>query len=206
MKTLLSTAFVALAFAFSAPAFAGGGGSGGGGGGGLSSPSGPSYDPTEEYQKGIEAIKAEDFKAAEKALKRVVKVAKKDANSHYLLGIAHYGQDEFKSAAKSFSKAVKYDPVNYDAHARLVISYVNTGKDEKAAEAEAVLMAAKEECAGTCEDAEKIESAIAMIAAKRISGADNASLPDVYQQASFEAGDIAYSSACLLYTSDAADD
>ena len=194
MKRTLIIALASFAVSTAPVAFAGGSS---GGGGSLNS-SGPSYDPVEEYQKGIEALKIEDYKAAEKALKRVVKVAPKDANTHYLLGVAHSGQDDFKAAAKSFGKAVKYDAANYDAHARLVIAHMKNGKDEKAAKAEAKLMEAKAECAATCADAAKIDKAVAMIAAARASGSESAALPQAYQQASLEAGDVLYSSALRL--------
>lgn len=195
MKRTLVTILAAFAVTTAPVAVAGGSG---GGGGSLSTPSGPSYDPVEEYQKGIEALKSEDFKAAEKALKRVVKVAPKDANSHYLLGIAHDGQDDFKAAAKSYAKAVKYDAAKYDAHARLVIAHIKNGKDEKAAKAEAKLNEAKAECADNCADAAKIEKAAAMIEAARAGSDETASLPSIYEQVSLETGDIVYSGALRL--------
>ena len=193
MKRTLIIALASIAFSTAPVAFAGGSS-----GGGSLNASGPSYDPVEEYQKGIEALKIEDYKAAEKALKRVLKVASKDANTHYLLGLAYDGQEEFSSAAKSYGKAVKYDAANYDAHARLVIAHMKNGKEDKAAKAEAELMEAKSACASTCAEAAKIDKAVAMVEAARANGADTAALPLEYQQASLEAGDVLYSSALRL--------
>ena len=195
MKRTLIIALASLTLTAAPAAFAGGSG---GGGGSLNAPSGPSYDPVEEYQKGVEALKSEDYKAAEKAFKRVAKVAPKDANTQYLLGMAHDGQDEYGSAAKAYSKAVKYDAANYDAHARLVIAHMNNGKDEKAAKAEANLTKAKTDCAGTCEAAAKIDEAIAKVNAAHTSTDTSAALPESYQNASLEAGDAMYSSALRL--------
>ena len=194
MKRVITAALFSLTLTAPLPALAGGGT----GGGSLSSPSGPSYDPVEEYNKGRAAIEAKDFETAEKALKRVVRVAKKDANSHFLLGIAHYGQDEFGPAAKSFAKAVKYDPSNYGAHARLVLSYAKNGKAAKAETAEAKLSAANAACAGTCPEAAEIANAIAMIEANRDGGVEVSSLPQAFQQASLSNVDSVYSGALRL--------
>ena len=94
MKRALLIAVAAMAFS-GMPAFANGGG---GSGSATPSSSGPSYDPVEEYQSGIEALRAGEFKKAERAFKRVTKVAKRDGNTRYMLGLAHLGQDEFKAA------------------------------------------------------------------------------------------------------------
>ena len=145
----------ALLIAVAAMAFSGMTAVAGGSGSSSSAPSesGPSYDPVEEYQKGVDALKAGEYSKAERAFKRVAKVAKKDANTRYMLGLAHYGQDEFGAAAKSFARAVKYDDKLYAAYAKLGVSYLKTDKTEKADAVLGDLTVAADACAATCAEA-----------------------------------------------------
>jgi len=197
MKRTWITALALAALTTGAPALASGSG-----GGRSTSPSisGPSYDPVEEYQKGLQALRDQDFKTAEKAMRRVVRMAKRDANSHYILGLAHLGQEEFKSAAKAFSKAICYDETLYDAHAKLGLAYLETGKTEKAEEVLSDLMAAQAECAGTCEHTHEIDAAIAALSAAKSSTAsiDASELAPPIAQASLSHGDLLYSDAVRL--------
>jgi tetratricopeptide (TPR) repeat protein len=196
MKRALLIAVAAMAFS-GVPAIAGGGGSSG-----STSPSssGPSYDPVEEYQKGIDALRAEDYKKAERAFKRVTKVAKKDANTRYMLGLAHLGQEEYKAAAKSFERAVKYDEKLYRAHAKLGVTYLKLEQTEKADSVLADLQSASAECASACPEADEIGTAIAEIET-RMSAADpveTSSLDPAILQVSLTTGDVLYSEALRL--------
>lgn len=192
MKRALLIAVAAMAFS-GMPAVAGGSGSSSS----APSESGPSYDPVEEYQKGIDALKAGEYSKAERAFKRVAKVAKKDANTRYMLGLAHYGQDEFGAAAKSFARAVKYDDKLYAAYAKLGVSYLKTDKTEKADAVLGDLTVAADACAATCAEAGEIAAAIAEInAAKAPVGATDVSdLEPLYTPASLASGDLLYSDA-----------
>lgn len=197
MKRALLIAVAAFAFS-GAPAIAGGGG--GGSGSSTPSSSGPSYDPVEEYQSGIEALRAGDYKAAERAFKRVAKVAKKDANTRYMLGLAHLGQEEFKAAAKSLERAVKYDAKLYRAHAKLGAAYLQLDQADKADGVLADLQAAASDCAATCPEAADIDAAIAEIEQLK-PGAEpieSSSLIPNAQPASLNSGDVLYSEALRL--------
>lgn len=195
MKRALLIAVAAIAFS-GAPAIAGGSGSG------SSSPSssGPSYDPVEEYQAGVEALQAGEFKKAERAFKRVTKVAKKDANTRYMLGLSHLGQEEYKAAAKSFERAVKYDAELYQAHAKLGATYLKLDKADKADGVLADLQEASSACASTCAEAANIAAAIAEIEAAQGSAEEvqTSSLAPVMQPVSLETGDVLYSEALRL--------
>lgn len=197
MKRALLVAVAAIAFSGD-PAMAGG--SGGGSGSSSPSSSGPSYDPVEEYQSGVEALQAGEYKKAERAFKRVSKVAKKDANTRYMLGLAHLGQEEWKSAAKSFERAVRYDAELYQAHAKLGATYVQMEKLDKADGVLADLQSASDTCASACAEADKIAAAIAEIeAAKSMSSSiETSSISPIIQQASLETGDVLYSEALRL--------
>lgn len=196
MKRILLVAAAALAFS-GVPAIAGGSS---GSGSSAPSSSGPSYDPVEEYQNGIEALRAEDYKKAERAFKRVTKVAKKDANTRYMLGLAHLGQEEYKSAAKSFERAVKYDAKLYRAHGKLGATYLKLEQTEKAEAVLADLQTASAACASACAEAEEIGSAISEIETWMSSAdpVETSSLAPTVQQVSLTTGDVLYSEALRL--------
>lgn len=175
---------------------------GGSGGSGSSSPSssGPSYDPVEEYQKGVQALQEGEYKDAERAFKNVTKVAKKDASTRYMLGLSHLGQEEYKSAAKSFERAVRYDKKLYRAHAKLGVTYLKLDKPEKADGVLSDLQAASDVCASACAEANDIAAAITEIeAAKSVEGqVETSSWSPRTQPVSLQTGDVLYSDALRL--------
>lgn len=197
MKRALLVAVAAIAFS-GTPAIAGG--SGGGSGSSSPSSSGPSYDPVEEYQSGVEALQAGEYKKAERAFKRVSKVAKKDANTRYMLGLSHLGQEEYKAAAKSFERAVKYDAALYQAHGKLGATYVQLDKMDKADAVLADLQAASTTCASNCPEAAQIAAAIAEVEAAKSTATsiETSSLAPLVQPVSLETGDVLYSEALRL--------
>lgn len=141
MKTTLKitkSALIAASLAFaipmsSAPAFASGGGGGGGGGsGGFSGSSAPQYDPVEEYKSGVEALNAKDYKKASKAFKRVLKVARKDANSNQYLAQSYAGMGKHKDAGSYYLKAIRYDETRIGLYAKAAEAYTAAGKGDKA--------------------------------------------------------------------------
>lgn len=169
-----------------------------GGGGSLPSASAPQYDPAAEYRSGIEALKSEDFKAAEKHFTRVVGAAPRDANSHYLLGLARAGNNKDKAAAKSFEKAVKLDPDLVRAAQQLGVSYARIGEREKAAATLADLKHRQTAC-GACAQAADLAAAVAAVEAA-IGGGPQASADRAPSLlfASAEAGDGRYLDAVAL--------
>lgn len=192
MKRALLIAVATLAFS-GVPAVAGGSGSGGS----APSSSGPSYDPVEEYQSGIQFLQSGEYSKAERAFKRVTKVAKKDANTRYMLGLAHLGQEEYKAAAKSFERAVRYDAKLYQAHGKLAATYLQLEQTDKADGVIADLNAASEACAGTCPEADKIAAALAEV--ERAKGnIETSNLAPSVRQVSLETGDARYSDALRL--------
>ncbi|MEL6827651.1 MAG: tetratricopeptide repeat protein [Pseudomonadota bacterium] len=197
MKRALLVAVAAIAFS-GTPAIAGG--SGGGGGSSAPSSSGPSYDPVEEYQSGVEALQAGEYKKAERAFKRVSKVAKKDANTRYMLGLSHLGQEDYKAAAKSFERAVKYDAALYQAHGKLGATYVQLDKMDKADAVLADLQAASVTCASICPEVDQIAAAIAEVEAAKSTATsiETSSLAPFVQPVSLETGDVLYSEALRL--------
>jgi len=129
-KLTLSAILMTGITAIHTPALAdGGGGSGGSIGGGSSA---PSYDPVKEYEKGIKALKEEDFKKASSAFGKVLRVAKKDANSNYLMGLSQAGLEKHKKASKYYEKAIKYNADLFQAYPALASSYKAQGKMDEA--------------------------------------------------------------------------
>lgn len=148
---------LALILSLSTTAYAAGGG-GGGGGSSMPSESAPRYDAAEEYRKGIAALEVKDFKAAKMALDRVITMAPKDANSHYLGGMARAGLKDWKGALRFFEKSVKLNANFVPARAQMGVAHAMT---KNTAKAKAVLsdlstMAAK--CAGECSDAAALKA------------------------------------------------
>ena len=156
---------VAIGLLGAAPVLAAGGGGGGGGGGGMPSETTPRYDPAAEYQKGIAAYQAKDFKGAASAFKRVTEVVPKNAPSQYLLGSSLLLQGDFKKAKKPLELAVKYDVTLIDAQRDLGIAYARLGETAKAAAQRDALAAMKGACAAPCAKAGQFDSAIAAVTA-----------------------------------------
>lgn len=138
-------------------------GGGGGGGGSAPSQSSPRYDAAEEYQNGITALQAKDYKKAVTAFRRSITAAPQNAISHYYLGLSYMGQEDFKKARKSFEKAVKIDANMIEAHRDLAIAYHKLDMEEKAQSTLADLMSLQERCAGTCGDNAKLTDAISTV-------------------------------------------
>ena len=153
----------ALGVALAPPVFAAGGG--GGGGGGMPSESLPRYDPAAEYQKGIAAYQAQDFKGAATAFKRVTDVVPKNAPAQYLLGSSLLRQGDFKKAKKPLELAVKYDATLIDAQRDLGIAYASLGDAAKATSQRDALATMKGACAAPCAKAGQLDAAIAAVTA-----------------------------------------
>ena len=161
LKTLVKTGIV-IAIAFTAiPALAAGGGSGGGGTGSGSiggSSNSPRYDPVKEYKKGVEYLNAKEYKKASRAFGKVLKVARKDANTNYLMGLSYTGQEKPKKAARYYKSAVRYNANLSQAHIALSKAYLAQGKADKAQQVADNLDKLLTKC-GDCSDKTALETA-----------------------------------------------
>ena len=89
---ILVIATAVIAILAQTPALAaGGGGSGGGGGSSGPSASGSRADPAKRYSQGLEFLKAQNYKQAEKAFDDVLDAAGKDANANFMMALAQIG-------------------------------------------------------------------------------------------------------------------
>lgn len=149
---------------------------GGGGGGGMSSmPSEPTYDPTVEYQKGVDALGQSRFADAKKAFDHVLSVVASHAPANYLAGQARVGLNDYKGAVRYFQRAIKYDDNLIPAHKGYGLALISSGQKDKAAAELTDLRTRADKCGGSCPQAADLKDAIAAIDAA-MGGAPQAAL------------------------------
>lgn len=186
----------ALACFWVSPAHSAGGG-GGGGGGATPGATSPQYDPAVEFQNGLRAYSAQDYRAAVTAFRRVVEAAPRYAAGQYYLGASYIGQGDFRRARRPLEAAVRADPTLIEAHRDLAIAYLRTEEAGKAAEQRAILAERQTTCAGTCPDAAKLAAALAAIDAS-MAGSPPAALGPGRTTETLASVDAAYVSAVSL--------
>lgn len=172
--------------------------SGGSGSGGAPGQSTPSYDPAVEYQKGITAFKASDFKTAAVHFKKVVSAAPKEASAQYLLGASFMGMGEYKKAAKPLELAVKYDVKLIEAKRDLGITQAKLGKPDKAQPQLDALKVLQATCDKSCADAAKLTDAIAKVEAAMAAGAQASVAAPEIRLAEARSADETYVTAVSL--------
>lgn len=138
---------------------------GGGGGGAAPSASAPQYDAAAEYRKGIEALQAEKYQDAKKALEHVLAVAPDDANTNFLAGLAAAGLGDLKAARSRYEHAVRSDKELVQARRELGITYLKLGDRAKAQAQLDGLTGMQQKCAAACAKAADIGKAIEALTA-----------------------------------------
>jgi len=147
------------------PAYAGGSGGGGGSaGGGGGSISAPQYNPVQDYQAGLKALQAKNYKRADKMFKRVLGGTDRNAQANYYMGVTKVGLGKDKSATRYFKRAAKYEKGFYEAEAGLGAAYAASGQTEKAQKTLAKLQASAAEC-GTCANSARLTKAVSKVEA-----------------------------------------
>ena len=149
------------AAAFTGVALAAGGG--GGGGGEMPSVSTPSYDPALEYQKGVTALKAGQFRQAEEAFDHVLTAAPRNGDVWLLMGVSKEGKGDLKGAEKAYEKSVKFAPDNIVAHQELGTALAKLNQADKAKAELDLLQKKAAACGDSCADAAKLKTAIAAV-------------------------------------------
>lgn len=179
MSTFAIAAVGAIALTGSAALAAGSGGSGSGD---MPSASGPAYDPVEEYQKGVAALDAGDYKQAQKAFIRVTAVAPQAPEAWFGLGRARSEAGDVKGARKAFEKALKYEPDNIITRAQLGVTLLKLNENAKAQAELEVLKQREATCAKPCSEAAALKAGIkaiesAMAPATPVPAAEPAPVP-----------------------------
>lgn len=147
-------------------------------GSGLSGPfaharSAPQYDPARNYKKGVELYRAGKYSKAEKAFKRVSRVAKDNPNAHYMLGLSRFRQKEYQSATTAFEQAVHHNLALFNARGKLGLCYIEMKEPNLAKDVLADLRRASAECSETCSESGQIASAIIEIESALAEGREN---------------------------------
>jgi len=186
-------------------AVAGGGGAAlaagsGGGGGAMPSASGPQYDPVAEYQKGVAALKASQWKEAERAFSKVTQAAPRAPEGWFMLGFSRGADGDLKGARKAYERAAKLKPEDIDTRRELAVTLAGLGETDKARAELDALKARDKACAGTCADAASLKTAVARVEAALAPApaAGAALLPDLLPGPAAIAGDGAYLTAVAL--------
>ncbi len=171
---------------------------GGGGGGSAPSSSASRYDPAEEYRSGLEALDAAKFDKAAKHFRRVTRVARKNADAHYLLGVSYLRGGNAKKARKPLENAVKYDPDMIMAHRDLAIAYAQLDRADDAQQILDDLGARSAQCGEGCADKASLDQAISAIEGALAGEAQAAIGPDTSLLADAASADALYYQAVGL--------
>jgi Flp pilus assembly protein TadD len=204
------TAALAAGFMTAAAGVALAAGGGGGGMGEAPSASAPAYDPSADYAKGVEALKAGQYKDAARSLRRVTDAVPSSTDAWRALGEASAGAGDWKGARRAYERVVKAAPDDVAAHAGLGLALAKL-KDPKA-QAELDWLKAKGQACGACQDAAALKGAQDQI--QGAMGAAAAAAPPKPAAANDRAmlfagpaaGDVAYSTAVSLINQHRYDD
>ena len=155
------------------------------------------YDPTQDYTRGLAALKAGQYHDAAKSLKRVTKAVPNNAETWRLLGEAEAGDGDWKGSGKAYAQAVKLAPDDVAAHAGLGVALARQN-DAKAKGELDWLNAKSQACAATCAEAAALKAAADQVQGAMSGGKPQAALLDPMIFAGAQAGDLAYSNAVGL--------
>ena len=145
-------------------AWASGGGSMGGGGS-MPSTSAPQYNPVEEFKKGVESLKGQQYKDAITHFNRVIEASPHHSGAWTLLGLAKEGAGDAKGARVAYEKAVRYDAENTSARQLLAVSEAKSGDTAKAQADLAELQKRQTACGDSCPKADELKAAVAAVQA-----------------------------------------
>ena len=123
----------------------------------------PSYDPAEDYQKGVEALQAGRYDDAKRSLQRAYSAASNDPNMNLVLGVTYMGLRDYKGARKYLERAVRLDSKLIVAHEQLGVTYAKLGDRTKAEAEIATLKQLQAACGTSCPDAQALDKAISSI-------------------------------------------
>jgi Flp pilus assembly protein TadD len=171
---------------------------GGGGGGGSPGASAPMYDPAAEYQKGVEALKGEKWKEAQRAFGHVTEAAPKLPEGWFLFGYSKAQGGDLKGARKAYERAAKLKPEDIATRRELAVTHAKLGDVDKANAELTGLKGRATTCAGTCADAALLKSSIGAIEAALAPAAAAPAPQSFLTLPGAEEGDLAYADASGL--------
>jgi tetratricopeptide (TPR) repeat protein len=159
--SVIGSAFAFAGLAFASAVFANTGGMSGGGG--MPSMTRPSFNPAAEYKKGLDALDANDFKAAAQSFERVLSVAPKNVQTLVADGFARAGMQDYPGARDVYRKALAVDSNHVLARRGLALALVNLGDKDGASKELDTLKARVQACGGTCAEASDLNAAVAAV-------------------------------------------
>jgi len=136
-------------------------------------------DVIEEMSKGLAALDAADYPAAEDAFEAVLGVEENNGDARAYLGIAQLGQEDYDASKSSLEQAIEDGTVLPQAHESLGVVYLHFDDVDKAREQLASLEAMLADCAEPCALSDDIQSSQAALQSAidaHESGDDNAFL------------------------------
>jgi tetratricopeptide (TPR) repeat protein len=143
------------------PVFASGGGGGGDmGSNQIPSVSTPSYDIAKEYQDGVAALKANDFKSADSHFNHVLAESPRSENTLILSGVAKAGMNDLSGARSAYKKALSVNDKSIPARRGYALVLVSMGQKDDAAKELDTLKQRATACADSCPDAAAIKAAV----------------------------------------------
>lgn len=126
---------------------------GGGGGATMSGPSTSSRDnPAAAYQAGVTALEAQDYAEAVRQFRRARRAAPNDGIINYALGLALVGAGESDEARGVFERAVRAPNAQAGAYLQLGLLHLQSGEPDGAADQQAALRSAIDNCDARCGD------------------------------------------------------
>lgn len=120
---------------------------------------GPSFNPAEEYKRGLTAFEAGKFGVAKAAFDRVLPYSGNKATLYYLAGASRMGLNDWKGARKMLEKSVAESPDVLLAQRDLGVTYAHLAETAKANEVLALMKGKLKDCGEGCETG-PIQSAI----------------------------------------------
>lgn len=170
------------------------------GGGGMPSATRPSFNPATEYQKGLDALNANNFKDAARSFDRVLTVAPKNVQTLVVDGFAKAGMSDFSGARDAYKKALSIDDKNIMAHRGYALALVSLGDKDGAGKELDGLKQRAAACGGTCPEASDLNAAVAAVeaATSGTQGKQSSIAPPSLLFGDAKSGDHAYVAAIAL--------
>ena len=121
-------------------------------------------DPADRYRDGVTALKAGNYRDAQRAFRDVLSREARDPSTNFLMGVSLANDTKLTQARSYLERAVRYKNDFTEARGWLGVAYAKTGEAEKASEQKAALTVLKTKCAGTtCADATAVDAALIRI-------------------------------------------
>lgn len=123
-------------------------------------PEHPAYDPNVEFRKGADALKAGDYREAQREFIKVLYMAPTNSDVLFALGVADVGLGDLAGGAYAFERALKWTPKQIGAARELAITDIKLGQPDKAGLQLASLKTRAAKCGDRCAEAVDLKDAI----------------------------------------------